>query len=365
MPGTMPGAMTPQQSIDQILNNGHGRGHPGFDDDAYSGDVTPIILGDDDPLTSPFPAPDYTRRGFGHIYEVLDQINILDDAESDGKRHQAVPWHGEVLRAQPRQPLQPLRPHQPLSQSIPIPQPTRFDSMRAVAERQAMGQPGGTVAPSDPDDLRGMICQLRGFSTNYKGDISNDSNRSANIPEHENTSLWIVGLYAAMDTARLLSSIAHLGPTGKIWATVISNAQPEKGHAGSAAKIVFFDRVGAERLKQAIEEGRLNGIVGRAVRVTFNRIRSAPQTPTESSRVLLIRGPGQLVNRTFLDQLFTSRFVYQTEAVNVLEQTMLHTSIEWRFGSFRSQAQSAGMLLSREYGNVINWVYGRDPCAIA
>jgi hypothetical protein len=217
--------------------------------------------------------------------------------------------------------------------------------------------------PAEPSLLRGLLCELSGFSINYKGDIGNAANRSADIPEDQNCSLWIVGLFAGMTVSRLLDGVTRVGPTGKVYATVISDAQPDKGHTGAAAKIVFFTRQGADRLKAAIDAQRLDGVIGRRVRVSFNRIRSAPQPASDNSRVVIIWGPSGLVDYGRLEALFKERIEYQTESVTWHDEPATGTTIlEWRFGSFRAQAQAVCMYLSKEHHQTLKWKYGRDPC---
>jgi len=368
-------APTPLQIVDEnTVDADAGHGHNCGVVDV--GVESPVILGDD-PLSSPFPLPDTSRRGLKHINSVLDRVRILGDfsaplqsqyADAENQhlliQTEAVPWQNELQPWQSEQAHQAAQAQLAAQNQRPLldPRTSRFDRMRALRERQHPATIGLPVDATARDSFRSILCQLNGFSSNYKGDISNRANRSADIPEEENASLWIVGLEAGINVSKLLGCIAHLGRTGKIWATVISDAQPEKGHAGSAAKIVFFERVGAERVKNAIEQGRLNQFIGRSVRATFNRIRSAPQPASECSRVLLVRGPRVLVNREMLDRLFSERFMYQTECVTVIEEGAAMRVLEWRFGSFRSQAQAAGMLLSREYRGIVTWAYGKDPC---
>lgn len=82
-----------------------------------------------------------------------------------------------------------------------------------------------------------------GVSKNYLGDLSVPENYSANIPESQNYSLWLMGLPDVTYSA-LLRSIRGLG---KVYATWINHASEQ--HRTAAAKIVLFDREAAETLK--------------------------------------------------------------------------------------------------------------------
>ncbi|KAH6690473.1 hypothetical protein F5X68DRAFT_70313 [Plectosphaerella plurivora] len=312
-----------------------------------------------DPLANPYLTPSPGRRGHDHINNVL---NMIDNARlTPSPQDQPVPWREQTRIINPN------------TQAAPA---QHFVPMRTVQEKLAQQRatghriPGanGMFPPSpepepEPSNLRKRMCKANGFSVNYKGDISNAANRSANIPDHLNCSLWIVGLYAGMTVSRLLHGVTLVGPTGKIFATVISDAQPDKGHNGAAAKIVFFDRVGAERLKAAIEAQRLDNILGRRVRVSFNRIRSAPQVHSNLSRVLFIWGPRELVNHLRLHALFKDKVEYQTEAVVIHEDNADGAVIEWRFGSYRNQASAVNNYLSVEHNTTLRWMYADDPCA--
>lgn len=105
-------------------------------------------------------------------------------------------------------------------------------------------------------------------------------------------------------------------------------------------------------------------------RVVWNRIRSAEVDPKgRKSRVLLISGPSALVNEFALRSYFSGKIQFQVESVQTLNQTTHPANaassfgeipavvaaesqralIEFRFGSYRCQAESARMALTREF----------------
>jgi hypothetical protein len=86
---------------------------------------------------------------------------------------------------------------------------------------------------------------LKGFSPNYRGDPDIARNQSAAIPAEANCSLFIVGLAPNLTTHELLAGIRNVG---RVYATHINPPSPERGHALSAAKLVFFERQGAGKL---------------------------------------------------------------------------------------------------------------------
>ncbi|KAK3294610.1 uncharacterized protein B0H64DRAFT_401116 [Chaetomium fimeti] len=83
---------------------------------------------------------------------------------------------------------------------------------------------------------------LRGFSPNYRGDPALTRNQSALIPAEANCSLFLVGLAPDLTTNELLSNVHGIG---RVYATHINPPDPARGHANSAAKLVFFERAAA------------------------------------------------------------------------------------------------------------------------
>ena len=201
-----------------------------------------------------------------------------------------------------------------------------------------------------------------GFSPNYQGNIHIERNRSADIPAGENCSLFVIGLPPDVTTRQLLASIRR---AGRIYATHINPPEPEKNHLSSAAKIIFFE---VEAARRFCESASLGGFVvgGQKARVVHNRIRTAAAPdPKHSSRVLIIYGPKHMVNAETLTVFFRSKLDFQIDEIINLPSPANQPGfglIEYRFGSYRCQAQAAKMALSREFSE-IKVYYGVDPCA--
>jgi hypothetical protein len=90
-------------------------------------------------------------------------------------------------------------------------------------------------------------------------------------------------------------------------------------------------------------------------RVTWNRVRSAEvDAGGNRSRVLLISGPPDVVNERFLYAYLDTKMVYQVDAVLHRGQNDdgSRVLVEFRFGSFRCQAEAARMALMREFRDV-------------
>ncbi|KAK1755883.1 hypothetical protein QBC47DRAFT_413616 [Echria macrotheca] len=262
---------------------------------------------------------------------------------------------------------------------------------------------GDTLFPSSPDSYT-LICN--GFSPNYRGNPFLSRNQSAPIPPEKNCSLFITGLAPDLTTHALLASIRG---AGRIYATHINGPEPDRGHDTCAAKVVFFERAAAERF---YERHRLTGFVvvpeagtrpGYVGRVVWNRIRSAEtDAGGRKSRVLLISGPPAFVNREALTLYFASKIQFQVDEVRTLRHAAAVAAargvsvvvpsvsggsggntivtegsgqqhgllpledralVEYRFGSYRCQAEAARMALSREFKELgVYCEFGHDPC---
>ncbi|KAI1162059.1 hypothetical protein F5B18DRAFT_410713 [Nemania serpens] len=220
--------------------------------------------------------------------------------------------------------------------------------------------------------MYGGISRLfNGVSPNYLGDPDLTANRSANIPDELNTAVWITNLPPNLTHKMLLDSVRNCG---KVYATVIN--RPEQLHTTAASKLVFFDVAGAKNLLRQAREGTF--IVGEYVpQVRHNRIKTEARPPSPNSRVLHIEGPTYLVNEKRLADLFREdRITWQNEEVLTLLRNERVTRLEWRFGSYRCQAESARRLIDQvkkqgyrttpdEYPlwQNVTVQFGVDPCA--
>jgi hypothetical protein len=87
-------------------------------------------------------------------------------------------------------------------------------------------------------------------------------------------------------------------------------------------------------------------------RVTWNRVRSAEvDKGGRRSRVLLISGPPAIVNQAYLCAYLNTKMVYQLDEVlhRGVSDDGSRVLLEFRFGSFRCQAEAARMALMREF----------------
>ena len=202
-----------------------------------------------------------------------------------------------------------------------------------------------------------------GVSASYRGDPDLASNRSANITDAENCSLWLEGLPPNVTTRELLGAIRDVG---RVWQSHI--VSPTQGYMTAAAKITFFTASAAQTLIGGVGGlGPHRLAVGeRIATIVHNRQRVAEQTlPGNHTRVLLISGPPGIVNVNVLTAFFSSIFVYQVDEIIPVVLGRAINVLEWRFGSYRCQAQAAWEAIRRNpvfaaRGVVVS--FDRDPC---
>ncbi|KAJ4314159.1 hypothetical protein N0V84_009043 [Fusarium piperis] len=249
--------------------------------------------------------------------------------------------------------------HSPPTQQQPPLSPRGFRPMAAISHNdRAFGARINPreVLPADP----------RAFSTNYRGEHSARNASVDDLPLEQNCALWLTNLPPDVTYQQLLAQIRNVG---RIWCTVI-NAPDYDRHNTAAAKVVFFTPIPAQRLLQkSLTQGlEVNGY---AVKVTHNRVKYGAQTLTgNASRVLIVTGKTSFVNPESLTEFFKSRFVFEVdEIIELINQGNRHKGgrsvIEYKFGSFRCQAQMGKMALEKDRPEGFEKVdFGPDPCEV-
>ena len=89
--------------------------------------------------------------------------------------------------------------------------------------------------------------------------------------------------------------------------------------------------------------------------MAWNRIRSAEiDAGGRRSRVLLVSGPPGIASEAFLRAYLDTKMLYQVDEVIHHGDSAdgARALIEFRFGSFRCQAEAARMALTREFRDV-------------
>ncbi|KAF9881374.1 hypothetical protein CkaCkLH20_01524 [Colletotrichum karsti] len=283
-------------------------------------------------------------------------------------RRRAVPWHDQVRDDLPTWIVEELRAGASLKEVFPEMDPNRnhFNAMRSVTRDEDLYDSLTPEQVARKQEFLRIIRKCLDFSPNYNGDTRNERNKSADVPDSQNTSVWLTGLPAGCDTSMLMEAIVKTGKTGKIWASHINNADPRDHKPFAAAKIVFFTRDGADRLMAAVQQGRFR-VGGRVPRAAWNRIKSATRPAKDKihSRVLIIEGHISIVNKESLEEWFKSKFEFQTDQVvqRKYNARLGINVLEWRFGSYRAQAEAAAIAITKELGGKVKWTHGDDPCA--
>jgi hypothetical protein len=208
-----------------------------------------------------------------------------------------------------------------------------------------------------------------GVSVNYQGNAALERNHSEIIPEDINCAFWITGLAPDTTHRELLATIRN---TGRVYALVIN--KPVGTHQTSAAKIIFFDLDAAQAFHaRTVREGFV--VRGYQGHVSKNRIKTSPKDQEgqrDKSRVLIIKGDPKYVNPDYLTAVFSAKFKFEVDEVVVRELNAHIGHIEYRFGSYRCQAEAGFQVLKREFlrgennpnGPVWYLRWGRDPCDV-
>ncbi|KAI1198894.1 hypothetical protein F5X97DRAFT_342220 [Nemania serpens] len=188
-------------------------------------------------------------------------------------------------------------------------------------------------------------------SSNYRGDLNNPRNQSANVPDSENCATWWTNLPAECTYETLFDSIRGVGAVSH---AVIN--PPVGMHGTSAAKIEFFERASVDRLMAQTRNGHIRGhmrVGGRIPHVTLNRIKVAAfsnEVPDDEgnggrgSRVLQVGGDPQIVRPDRLETILASppnKVIYGLERVRGFARPDGLYCVEFRFASYAVQAVRA------------------------
>ncbi|PHH69886.1 hypothetical protein CDD80_6393 [Ophiocordyceps camponoti-rufipedis] len=239
------------------------------------------------------------------------------------------------------------------------PQGPRRDMARPEKRRSQGFLP--MMAVSDPEH-RLQIVQASystKFSTHYHG-MHTDNNASADhLTPAQNCALWLTNLPANINYDELLDSVTNIG---RIWCTYI-NLPDMIRHQTAAAKVVFSKPEAAQKL---LNQSWTSPIMIREhrIRVSHNRIKyPSNELSDKRCRVLIITGCDTFVNPDTLRCWFTKRFVFQEDRVIVLIRRGGRSVVEFRFGSYRNQAQMGVKALELDRPDGFEKVeYGDDPC---
>lgn len=292
-----------------------------------------------------------------HIYAHPEQ-SASWPGSSDSTRNGFPSWDSTVVPAQRNHArTQVDDPGTPPPARIPEPPttitPGNFRPMTAIGgsnhRRPGHVRGDGTADPAS-------------FSINYRGEHNSRNASSRDLAPELNCALWITKLPADVTHHELLSSIRNIG---RIWCAVINEPDFER-HLTAAAKVVFFSPESAQLLLDfSLSKGLV--IRGLQAKVTHNRVKNGAQSSVGNvSRVLIITGKSSFVNETSLTAFFESKFVFQMdEVVPLITNVSGRSVIEYKFGSYRCQAQMGKMALEKDEPEGFEKVeFGPDPCEV-
>lgn len=286
-------------------------------------------IGTSSPIGTPFHHSDVQTRLYQHKLEDRLRLHELDSS--------SIAQRPSVLN------------------SPPITPESRFRPMAALAPSEiAQGiRAGNEIAPP----------QACTFSNNYRGEHSVRNASVDDLSPDKNCALWLTNLPPNVTYQQLLREIRKVG---RIWCTVINDPDYTR-HTTAAAKVVFFTPGPAQRLlARSLTQGIYVG--GHKVRVTHNRVKYKEEVMGNVSRVLIITGKSENVNTEFLTAWFRTRFVFDIDEVIELLSTkdkpdmQDRTVLEYRFASYRCQAQMGKMSLEKDRPEWLEKVeFGPDP----
>lgn len=198
------------------------------------------------------------------------------------------------------------------------------------------------------------------FSERYLGQHT-ESNASANISEDYNCAIWVRNLPPNVSYRELLGSIKG---AGRVWCSYINMPDYVKHHT-AAAKVVFYRPESARAFLQFVSTQHPE-IRGFLVRADLNRIKSAPHSHIEeTSRVLIITGEDWFAEEIYLKEWFGQQCQFQTDQVVTHIKAHGRAVIEFRFGSYRSQAEAGFKALTINRPRGFQKVeFGDDPCEV-
>lgn len=309
-----------------------------------SPEMTPAIL--DTPQYHQTTPESTLRRPVAYTNQLAQELRELATTSS-------------FLRPPPGLPF-PAQAPAPIREPIAAPAPTLSNQVSKFRPMAALGTLGRT---SNPVNALGVVpVDQATFSDNYRGEHNWRNASAVGLPEKENCALWLTNLPADVTHHELLTPIRNIG---RIWCTVI-NAPDFVRHETAAAKVVFSNPKSASAL---LEQSNSRGFLIRNhhIRITRNRVKYPEKAMSgKESRVLIITGKSSFVNEASLTEFFREKFIYEIdEVISLIVNAAGRSVVEYKFGSYRSQAQMGKMALEKDRPEGFEKVeFGEDPCEV-
>ncbi|KAI0844739.1 hypothetical protein F5Y00DRAFT_273579 [Daldinia vernicosa] len=190
-----------------------------------------------------------------------------------------------------------------------------------------------------------------------------DLNQSILIPYNNNSVVHITNLPVNIDYGTLFRALRG---TGKINRANI---------AGREAFVHFWGLDGVVRLLEKSRDGLF--IIG--TQRPFVKIAvDSPERPLVSdqlSRVLIISGPKEIINYENLSILFSEKFTFNVESIEISDEELGYQTMRWSFASYTQQSLLACRTIKEERQKALRtsrnfyspwkfvWFrYDSDPC---
>ncbi|KAK8054524.1 hypothetical protein PG994_009591 [Apiospora phragmitis] len=176
---------------------------------------------------------------------------------------------------------------------------------------------------------------------------------------NENCCILVTGLPSTVAVADSIRKV-QIRQLGKIAAIQV---HPPRPHIHTAAvKVTMWDGAGAHRIMRAVRTGNF-GVDGHQLWAYWNRVKAFQQRRHNRSRVIQVKGHPDMVAPDVLLSWFACHFYFDMGQVLVKLSTPDTMIVEYRFGSYVKQAQSALTLLHNTYHKAeVDCVYTDDPC---
>ncbi|RYP63400.1 hypothetical protein DL771_009298 [Monosporascus sp. 5C6A] len=264
----------------------------------------------------------------------------------------------------------------------------RWDSARPTTSAEKHGIPGvpasnpaGAPIPSSPQGNTTVAASPQGdiasstLPWNENREIQRAVNYGGNrtvaqqfkmwdLPDHMNTAVWITGLPSDCTHQDVL---AQLRGIGKVYSLHINKpidgpdpTRPLKPNC--AASLAFFTSEAAQTFLQRCRLTPFR-VKGRRAFVRPNLNKVPPYYDYGVSRVLIIQGLREYVTVEWLNWYLREvvEMFWDTDRT-FLQEIGAENRLEWRFGSWKSQAEAAHRAIYNKLGEWMTVSYGRDPC---
>jgi hypothetical protein len=150
--------------------------------------------------------------------------------------------------------------------------------------------------------------------------------------------------------------------TGGVYAMNLTPAQD--GYPTAAASLTFMTKTGTENFLRQVNSPNGIWLRGMRIKAGYNRHGEIQQSNLKRSRILLIRGPRQVMTQDLWHEFFSHCIQYSLS--HFVERAGPNGQVEMEFGFARvdGQAHSAKIAIEAQdkFRGIIEVLFGPDPC---